>query len=55
MAETWIFTHRPLFEKGQLSNFAIVVSSSKELIGAIGLSIITRLKRAEMGYWVGRH
>ena len=35
MAETWISTHQPLFEKGQLINFAIMIKSAQDLIGAL--------------------
>jgi len=51
MAEAWISTHHPKFEAGELSNFAIVLRPSGELIGAIGLTIMPRFERAEMGYW----
>lgn len=54
MAEEWISTHQPKFEAGELSNFAIVLQTSGELIGAIGLRIIPRFERAELGYWIGR-
>ena len=54
MAEDWISTHQPKFEAGELSNFAIVLQTSGELIGAIGLRIIPRFERAELGYWIGR-
>jgi len=54
MAEEWISTHQPLFEAGELSNFAIILNNTDRLIGAIGLSIVTRFERAELGYWIGR-
>jgi RimJ/RimL family protein N-acetyltransferase len=54
MAEEWISTHQPKFETGELSNFAIVLRSSGKLIGAIGLRIVPRFERAELGYWIGK-
>lgn len=53
-AEEWISTHEPGFEKGELCNFAIVLSDTDELIGAIGLTVVKRFQRAEMGYWIGK-
>jgi ribosomal-protein-alanine N-acetyltransferase len=54
MAEDWIRTHRGAFEKGELVNFAIVLRSTGELIGAIGLTLSQEHVRAELGYWVGK-
>jgi ribosomal-protein-alanine N-acetyltransferase len=54
MAEEWISTHQPKFEAGELSNFAIVLRTSAQLIGSIGLRIVPRFERAELGYWIGR-
>jgi len=54
MAEEWISTHLPKFEAGELANFAIVLKETQELIGAIGLTINKRFKRAELGYWIGK-
>lgn len=54
MAEEWISTHQPKFEAGELSNFAILLRTCGELIGTIGLRIVPRFERAELGYWIGR-
>jgi len=54
MAEEWIATHSPRFEEGTLLNFAITLSDSGDLIGAIGLVINPDHKRAELGYWIGK-
>jgi ribosomal-protein-alanine N-acetyltransferase len=54
MAEEWISTHREGFEKGEFINFAIVLSSTNELIGAIGLTLRQEHVHAELGYWVGK-
>ena len=54
MAEEWISTHQPKFETGELANFAVVLKATHELVGAIGLTINKKFKRAELGYWIGR-
>lgn len=53
MAEQWISTHLKEIEEGKLSNFAITLKETGQLIGAIGLHINARFNRAELGYWVG--
>lgn len=53
MAEQWISTHLKEIEDGKLSNFAITLKDSGQLIGAIGLHINARFNRAELGYWIG--
>lgn len=52
MAEEWIHTHPEQFEKGEFVTFAIVLKSSNELIGAIGLTLHQEYNHAEPGYWV---
>ncbi len=54
MAEQWISTHREKFEEGKATLFAIVLRESNKLIGAIGLEIVSRFQRAELGYWIGK-
>ena len=54
MAERWIATHQPEFEAGALTNFAATLRESGELIGAIGLVIQEKHRRAELGYWFGK-
>ena len=54
MAEEWISKHQPKFEAGELLNFAVVLRSSGELVGAIGLRLVSRFNRAELGYWIGK-
>ena len=54
MAEEWIRTHQPEFEKGKLVNFAITDKNSGDLYGAIGLVFKGEHERAELGYWVGK-
>ena len=54
MAEEWIATHLPKYKTGEQVDLAITAKKSGALIGAIGLSIHLRFRRAEMGYWIGR-
>ena len=54
MAEEWILTQRPRFEAGEQVVFAAVLRESGQLIGAIGLVIEGKFRRAELGYWIGR-
>ncbi len=54
MAEEWILTQRPRFEAGEQVVFAVVLRGSGQLIGAMGLVIESKFRRAELGYWIGR-
>jgi RimJ/RimL family protein N-acetyltransferase len=54
MAEEWISTHRIKFESGECAHFGVILKSSMELIGAIGLVIDKGFNRAELGYWIGK-
>ena len=53
-AEKWIASHQPKYEKGELVNFAITLRSDGELIGAVGLTLVSAHLRAEIGYWIGK-
>ena len=54
MAEAWIRTHRPGFERGESAVFAVTVRATDDLLGAIGLTVVTAHDRAELGYWIGK-
>ncbi len=54
MAEEWIRTHRPGFERGELVVFAVTDRAADRLLGAIGLTLTTAHERAELGYWIGK-
>jgi ribosomal-protein-alanine N-acetyltransferase len=54
MAEEWISSSRIKFESGECVHFAIILKSTQELIGAIGLVIDKAFNRGELGYWIGR-
>ena len=53
MAEKWIASHRPAFDKGRDVTFAITLRDDEILIGAMGLRIERDQERAELGYWIG--
>jgi len=53
MAEDWMASHQQDFNSGAGVVFAMVDVQSDNLVGAIGLMITERFKRAELGYWVG--
>jgi ribosomal-protein-alanine N-acetyltransferase len=53
-AGEWISTHGIKFESGESVHFAIIIKSTQELIGSIGLIIDKGFNRAELGYWIGR-
>lgn len=53
MAEEWIATHAPAWERGTHATFAIT-GAEEGLVGAIGLHVQAPHHRAEIGYWVGR-
>ena len=53
VAEAWIATHRPGFERGAHAIYAVTCDG--DLVGAAGLVEIDRdHRRAELGYWMGR-
>ena len=54
MAETWMADHQKDYESGNGVVFAIVDLKSSLLLGAVGLTVTHRFKRAELGYWVGK-
>jgi RimJ/RimL family protein N-acetyltransferase len=59
MAEEWISTHQPAFEKGTGINLAITLKDTEKLeatilIGAIDLRIDQTEMIGELGYWVGK-
>ena len=59
MAEEWINTHQPEFERGTGINLAITLKDTEKeentiLIGAIGLRIDQTEKIGELGYWIGK-
>lgn len=52
-AESWIGAQQPAFEEGQFITFAIVLTATGRLCGAIGLQLNPRDQNAEIGYWLG--
>lgn len=54
-AEEWIETHENAYETDVAFHYAIVLTETDELIGAISLMGVSRNHHcAEMGYWIGR-
>ena len=54
VAEQWIAVHHEQYQAGTNAVFAIELQESKELVGAIGLTIDRELQKAELGYWIGK-
>ncbi len=52
-AEEWIGEHANEWRRGDAAIFAMVQCETNELIGAIGLTIHSQHRRAELGYWLG--
>lgn len=53
IAEQWISTHQQQFIDLKGITFCIEMKENNEIVGAIGLEVDQRHKRAEMGYWIG--
>ncbi len=54
MAEQWIATLEPAFEKGEQVALAITSREDGRLLGAIGLTLDAANQSAELGYWIGK-
>jgi len=52
MAEEWIGKHEQQYKDGETATFAITLKPEGDLMGAIGLMINSRFKRAELGFWM---
>jgi [ribosomal protein S5]-alanine N-acetyltransferase len=53
MAENWVASLPELHAKGELLNYAIVLQSTGEFIGSIGLILNATDHHGELGYWIG--
>jgi RimJ/RimL family protein N-acetyltransferase len=53
-AREWISTHAEALRKGEGLNLAVVLRETGDLIGAVGLRLALRHRRAELGYWIGK-
>jgi RimJ/RimL family protein N-acetyltransferase len=54
MAEGWIQTHKPRFQKGRNATYAISLKSTGEIVGTVSLmDILERSCHARIGFWVG--
>ncbi|MCF7823737.1 MAG: GNAT family N-acetyltransferase [Candidatus Marinimicrobia bacterium] len=54
LAESWIASHEEGLEKETHVVFAMIRAREQDLIGAIGLNLVPKFQRAELGYWVGK-
>lgn len=53
-AEQWISGHQKLFESGRGVTYAVTLSRTSQLLGAVSLLDLSgKHFRAEVGYWVG--
>ncbi|MDZ4698307.1 MAG: GNAT family N-acetyltransferase [Rhodothermales bacterium] len=52
-AESWIRHQEEDYLAGRLTNFAIELRASQELIGSIGLMLEPAYRHAQLGYWLG--
>lgn len=52
MAESWIQSHQRAYAEGAGIIFAICKQGKGQLLGAIGLTIQSVYRRAELGYWI---
>lgn len=52
-AEAWIGSHAERLSKGEVYSFAITLTATGALLGAIGLHVEQAHRRAELGYWIG--
>ena len=52
LAEAWIDTLRPAWDRGEQATFAIT-NATDGLVGVVGLRIQPAHRRAELGYWIG--
>ncbi len=52
-AESWIRHQEEDYFAGRLTNFAIELRSTRELIGSIGLMLEPAYRHAQLGYWLG--
>jgi RimJ/RimL family protein N-acetyltransferase len=54
MAQGWIQTHQPTFQKGHGVTYAITLKETGEVLGAISLMDVSkRSNHARIGFWIG--
>lgn len=53
MAETWMNTHATAYDEMKMVTYAITLTESEELIGAISLGLNMKHRKAELAYWIG--
>ncbi len=53
LAADWIASHAPAAAEGSLYSFAVEHNEHGTLLGAIGITLSPRFRRAVIGYWLG--
>ena len=53
-ARVWIDTHAQALAEGRSATFAIALTATDELVGAIGFEVNQKNDWAELGYWIGK-
>jgi len=53
LAEQWISSHQKDFYDNKAIVWAIILTSTNELVGAIGLTLNMEFNKAEFGFWIG--
>lgn len=53
LAEQWISSHQKDYNENKAIVWAITLTLTKELVGAIGLTLNTEFNKAEFGFWIG--
>ena len=53
-AHQWIGQSHELFKRGEAVSFSIILAKTQQLIGGIGLTINTKQRQAELGFWLGK-
>lgn len=54
LAEEWICSHQPNWDKRKSIHWAVVLSSTNELIGAITIRLDFPNEKGNLGYWIGK-
>lgn len=52
-AEEWITSHKKEFKEDKNIVWAITLAESKQLVGAIRLTLHNEFNKAEFGFWIG--
>lgn len=53
-AESFIMANHERYNRGFGSTFALISNETNELVGCIGMHIVSDYHRAELAYWIGK-